>query len=223
MSEVHILGHCNSTLAILVDTLGVSAKALSRVNVVSNVPVIDETPWKPHQFFEFSVQELNIDQWDGKFENLIMGVYKPKSKRIVFEAFNGSHGIRYSDYSCLFHPAATVSPQAGLGHGVFLAPGTIIAPFASIGDLVTVNRNTSVGHHTKIGAFSSINPGCTIAGKCEIGENVTVGIGAVILDGLTIGRNTIIGAGSVVTRSIPDDVVALGTPAKVVKHRSELQ
>jgi sugar O-acyltransferase (sialic acid O-acetyltransferase NeuD family) len=223
MSEAHILGHCNATLAILVDTLGVSGKALSHINVVCNVPVADETPWKPHHSFEISVQELQIEEWDGKFQNLIMGVYKPESKRIVFQAFSRSHGIQYSDYSCLFHPAATASPQTDFGYGVFLAPGTIISPFASIGDLVTVNRNTSIGHHTKIGAFTSINPGCNIAGKCEIGENVSIGIGAVILDGLTIGHNAIIGAGSIVNRSIPDDAVAWGTPAKVIKHRSELQ
>jgi sugar O-acyltransferase (sialic acid O-acetyltransferase NeuD family) len=223
MSEVHILGHCNSTLAILVDTLGVSKKAISSISVVSNVPVTDETPWMPHESFGFSVQELQVDEWDGKFQKLIMGVYKPETKRIVLEAFGRSHGIRNSDYSCLFHPAATTSPQTDFGYGVFLAPGTIISPFASIGDLVTVNRNTSIGHHTRIGAFTSISPGCSIASKCRIGESVAIGIGTVILDGLTIGRNAIIGAGSVVNRSIPDGVVAWGAPAKVIKPRSELQ
>jgi len=220
MSEVHILGHCNATLAVLVDALGVSEKAISTIFVVSNIPVTDDTPWKPHDSFGFRVQEFQINDWDGKFQNLIMGVYKPETKRKVVEAFIRSHGIHHSDFSCLFHPSATVSPQSDIGYGVFLAPGTTISPFASMGDLVTVNRNTSIGHHTKIGSFTSINPGCNIAGKCTIGENVSIGIGAVILDGLSIGRNAIIGAGSLVTRSIPDDVVAWGTPAKVIKSRS---
>jgi acetyltransferase-like isoleucine patch superfamily enzyme len=37
------------------------------------------------------------------------------------------------------------------------------------------------------------------------------------LDGITIGKNTIIGAGSIVTRDIPDDVVAWGSPCKIKK------
>jgi sugar O-acyltransferase (sialic acid O-acetyltransferase NeuD family) len=221
MSELHILGHCNATLAILVDSVGASRWAISRVTVVSNIPVTDETPWQPHGSFGFSVRELPSRDWDGQFEELIMGVYKPETKRIVYEAFSGSHGIQRSDYSSLYHLSAIVSAQARVGHGVFLAPGAIIAPFATLGDLVTINRNTSIGHHTTIGAFSSINPGCNIGGKCEVGENVTIGLGSAVLDHVTIGRNTVIGAGSVVTRSIPEDVVAWGAPAKVIRPRSE--
>lgn len=223
MSDIQILGHCNSTLAILLDTLGVAGNTNARIDVVSNVPVSDDTPWHPQQSYGFSIREIQIDEWDGKFQKLIMGVYKPRTKRLVLNAFNQSHGIQASDYFSLCHPASVVSPQATLGPGVFLAPGTIVAPFASIGNLVTINRNTSIGHHTTIGAFTSINPGCNIAGKCEIGENVSIGIGAVILDGLTIGNNTVIGAGSIVTRSVPDDVVAWGSPAKIIKHRSDLK
>jgi sugar O-acyltransferase (sialic acid O-acetyltransferase NeuD family) len=223
MSEIHILGHCNSTLSILVDTLGVSENAASCINVISNVPVDDDTPWHPHAAFGFSIREIRSDEWDGAFQRLLMGVYKPATKRLVFDAFLRSHGIRFSDYASLCHPTSVASPQSELGPGVFLAPGTIVAPFASLGNLVTVNRNASVGHHTKVGAFTSINPGCSIAGKCEIGENVSIGIGAVILDGLSIGSNSIIGAGSIVTRSIPDDVVAWGSPAKVVKQRVHVQ
>jgi len=47
---------------------------------------------------------------------------------------------------------------------------------------------------------------------CWIGANVT------ILPGVVVGENAVIGAGSVVTKSIPNRVVAVGNPAKVVKH-----
>jgi len=223
MSEVHILGHCNSTLAILIDALGVSGEAIRHVKVVSNVPVDDDTPWQPHPSFGFEVEELSQEQWDGAFRRLLIGVYKPETKRVVCDAFGRSHGIRHSDFSRVVHPAAIVSPGATLGFGVFLAPGTIVAPFAALGDFVTVNRNSSIGHHTRVGSFTSINPGCQVAGKCRIGANVTVGIGAIILDGLSIGDNAVIAAGSVVTRSLPGDVVAMGTPAKVVRQREELR
>ena len=49
-----------------------------------------------------------------------------------------------------------------------------------------------------------------------IGSDVWVGGGALILPGVTIGSRSVIGAGSVVTRDIPDDVLAVGNPCRVV-------
>lgn len=50
-----------------------------------------------------------------------------------------------------------------------------------------------------------------------IGKNVWIGGGTIILPGVTIGDNTVIGAGSVVTKDIPADTIAYGTPCKVHK------
>jgi len=50
-----------------------------------------------------------------------------------------------------------------------------------------------------------------------IGDNVWIGGNAVIMPGVVIGDNVTIGAGSVVTRSIPDGVVAVGNPCRVVR------
>lgn len=54
-----------------------------------------------------------------------------------------------------------------------------------------------------------------------IGDNVFIGAGTIVLPGVRIGNNVIIGAGSVVSRSIPDNVVAIGCPTKVVKSIDE--
>ena len=55
----------------------------------------------------------------------------------------------------------------------------------------------------------------------RIGENVWIGAGVIIVPGVTIGKNTVIGAGSVVTKDIPDNVVAVGNPCKVLREVSE--
>jgi maltose O-acetyltransferase len=50
-----------------------------------------------------------------------------------------------------------------------------------------------------------------------IGSDVWVGSGALILPGVTVGSRTVIGAGSVVTRDLPDDVLAVGNPCRVLR------
>ena len=52
----------------------------------------------------------------------------------------------------------------------------------------------------------------------EIGSDVWVGGGAIICPGVRIGSKSVIGAGSVVTRDIPDGVIAVGNPCRVVRE-----
>ena len=55
----------------------------------------------------------------------------------------------------------------------------------------------------------------------HIKKNVWIGSGATILPGVTVGENSIIGAMSVVTKDIPDNVIAFGNPARVVRKITE--
>jgi maltose O-acetyltransferase len=52
----------------------------------------------------------------------------------------------------------------------------------------------------------------------EIGSDVWIGGGAIICPGVNIGSKTVIGAGSVVTRDIPEGVVAVGNPCRVIRE-----
>lgn len=61
------------------------------------------------------------------------------------------------------------------------------------------------------------------AGKVTIGDNCFIGMNAIILKGVKIGNNCVIGSGSVVTRDIPDNSVAVGSPARVICTIEELR
>ena len=89
---------------------------------------------------------------------------------------------------------------------------------------VTIGNNTWLG--PGVGVFAVAHP-MEAAGRVDrlgiakpitIGDNVWVGGNATILMGVTIGNNVIIGAGSVVTHDIPDNAVAVGNPAKVIRY-----
>lgn len=55
----------------------------------------------------------------------------------------------------------------------------------------------------------------------RIGNNCWLGAGVIVMPGVTIGENTVIGAGSVVTRDIPANVVAVGSPCRVLREVGE--
>lgn len=54
-----------------------------------------------------------------------------------------------------------------------------------------------------------------------IGDNVWIGGGSIILPGVKVGKNSVIGAGSVVTKDIPENVVAVGNPGRVLREIGE--
>jgi acetyltransferase-like isoleucine patch superfamily enzyme len=60
-----------------------------------------------------------------------------------------------------------------------------------------------------------------VYGRIRVGNNVFIGVHTIILPGVSIGDNVVIGAGSVVNKDIPDNVVAAGVPAKIIKNIEE--
>jgi acetyltransferase-like isoleucine patch superfamily enzyme len=63
----------------------------------------------------------------------------------------------------------------------------------------------------------------TTKGDIKIGDDAWLGFGVIVLSGVRIGEGAVVGAGSVVTDPVPDAAVAVGTPARVVKMRSDIE
>ena len=62
----------------------------------------------------------------------------------------------------------------------------------------------------------------TSKGPIIVGDDVWLGTGVIVLAGVTIGDGAVVGAGSVVTKSIPAGAIAVGSPAKVIRMRTDL-
>jgi acetyltransferase-like isoleucine patch superfamily enzyme len=60
-------------------------------------------------------------------------------------------------------------------------------------------------------------PDLELTAPVRVGNNVYIGMNTIILPGVNIGNRVIIGAGSIVTKDIPDNSVAVGSPARIVK------
>jgi maltose O-acetyltransferase len=67
----------------------------------------------------------------------------------------------------------------------------------------------------------SRNSGYEYGIDVSIGDNVWIGGNVCIMPGVNIGNNVVIGAGSVVTKDIPDNMIAVGNPCKVVREITE--
>ena len=69
--------------------------------------------------------------------------------------------------------------------------------------------------------FRKIVPDLEITKPIVVGNDVYIGNNVIILPGVTIGNKVIIGAGAVVSKDIPDNSVAVGVPARVIKTADE--
>lgn len=125
------------------------------------------------------------------------------------------------EFATLVHPTAHVSSKSTVGEGTSLSVGCIVAGYTRFGRYVQVNRGVTIGHHTEIGDFVTIQPGVNLAGNCRVDPHVYLGIGATVVDGVRIGAHSVVGAGAVVTEDVPDRVLVVGVPARVVKEGIE--
>ena len=94
---------------------------------------------------------------------------------------------------------------------------TDIGAFTYINSLngVKIGRQTQIGSHCSIYSVSTIDDK---SGPVTIGKNCRIGSHCTIMPGVHIGDNSIIGAHSFVPDSVPENVVAYGVPAKVIKR-----
>ncbi len=97
---------------------------------------------------------------------------------------------------------------------------------ADLGGLIHISQNCIIGprvimrtaNHNYSNIFKPKRSQGHSVGSIKIGENVWIGAGVTVLPGVTIGDNTVIGAGAVVSRNIPNNCVAVGIPAKIIKN-----
>ena len=79
---------------------------------------------------------------------------------------------------------------------------------------VIIEDFVQIGSHCSIYSMSTID---NKQGKVKLKKNCRIGSHCVVMPGVTVGENSIVGAFSFVNKDIPDDVIATGVPAKMIK------
>jgi sugar O-acyltransferase (sialic acid O-acetyltransferase NeuD family) len=117
------------------------------------------------------------------------------------------------------HPSAVIAKDAELGVGIVIMAGAIINPGAKIGNFCFIATGAQVEHDCIMGDFSSISAGSVTGGKVEIGKFSAITLGVTVLDRVKIGENSVIGSGSIVLKDVPSNVLAVGSPARIIRKR----
>lgn len=133
------------------------------------------------------------------------------SVRARLDALATSHGLQPAT---LVHPDATVGPHVRLAPGVAVFAGARLTTDVEIGRHTHVNQNATVAHDCVLGDYVTVNPLAALSGAVTLADRVTVGTGAVIVEGVRVGAGTVVGAGAVVVAGLPEDVTAVGVPAR---------
>jgi sugar O-acyltransferase (sialic acid O-acetyltransferase NeuD family) len=149
-----------------------------------------------------------------------IGIGNPVLRKKLYDKFTAIGGEFVSTISSSSF-IGSYDVEIGIGSNVL--SGTIFSNSSKIGMGCIVYYNSIITHDCIIGDFVEISPSATILGRATIGSFTQIGCNSTVLPNIKIGINVIVGAGSVVTKNLPDNCVAVGIPAKIIKELPPLE
>lgn len=122
------------------------------------------------------------------------------------------------EYPNLVHPTVLIGNDVSMGIGNIICAGTILTVNVKMGNFCQLNLKTTVGHDCILGDFTTSACSVDFAGGSATDIGVYLGNQSTLLPSTWVGAFSIVGAGAVVNHDIPPGVIAVGVPAKVIKH-----
>lgn len=194
---------------------GASGHAKVIIDIVKSLSlqvdhILDDDPSVKYLAGHKVCHEVTKDFCEGE---TLISIGNNKVRKKISEDFLG--GI----HPAIAHSSAVISSSAKLMRGTVVMANASINSSALIGEHCIINTGATVEHDCILGNFVHISPGAALAGNVKVGEGAHIGIGAVVIPGVEIGKWVTVGAGAVVINDVPDGVVVVGNPAKVIKDK----
>ena len=124
-------------------------------------------------------------------------------------------------------PGAIIRDQVDIGDRAVIMMGAIINIGAVIGEDTMIDMGAVLGGRATVGKHCHIGAGAVLAGVIEpasatpviVEDDVLIGANAVVIEGVHIEKGAVIAAGAVVINDVPDNAVAAGCPARIIKQK----
>ncbi len=160
----------------------------------------------------FGATEL-LEGRPGNAEACVVGIGRNSIRARYFERARDL-GYRLPP---VVHPSAVIASDVVLSPGLCVMAGAVVNPGTELGINVVLNTNSAVDHDNRIGDHAHLHPGAILSGGVEVGPYTYIGTNAAVNPYLKIGARSMVGSGAVVTHNIPDGVLAVGVPAKIIR------
>lgn len=154
----------------------------------------------------------NAPLYSYKDTEFIIAIGNNNIRKDICERFKGLK------YFTAIHPTALIGNNVSLKSGTVVMPRAIINANTYIGSHVIINSGAIVEHDNVIDDFAHISSGTTLCGGVTVGQSTHIGANSTVIPCIKIGSNSVIGAGATVISDILSNVVAVGTPAKIIKN-----
>ena len=149
-----------------------------------------------------------------------IGIGNPILRKKLYDKFTAMGGKFVSTISS---SSSIGSYDVEIGFGSNILSGSIFSNSSRIGMGCIIYYNVIITHDCKVGDFVELSPNAILLGNVEVGSYSRIGSNATILPNIKIGKNVLVGAGSVVTKDLPDNCVAAGIPARIIKELPPLE
>lgn len=149
-----------------------------------------------------------------------IGIGNPLLRKNIYDKFINLGG----KFTSVISSSASIGAyDVRIGTGSNILTGSILANGSILGKGCIVYYNSVITHDCVVGDFVELSPSITLLGRSVIGSYSQIGSSATILPDIKVGENVIIGAGSIVIKDLPDNCVAVGIPAKIIKELTPLE
>ena len=122
-----------------------------------------------------------------------------------------------SRFATIIHPSVGRARDATIGCNTIIMSNVVISCGVSIGSHCVILPNTVVSHDSAVGDYCCIGSNVSVSGSVRIGKNCYIGSGTKLREDISIGACTLVGLGSNVLCDLPAGVVAVGSPARVIR------
>ena len=179
------------------------------------IGVLDDTPGLQNTKISDLPVLGNIDEWQ-RFTDayFVVALGSPRFRKNIVERMESQGKVQFGT---LIHHSVQCSKYISIGEGCIITAGCILTTQISLGRHCICNLSSTVGHDTAFADYVTIAPRVAISGNINLGSGVEIGTGAVLIEKLSVGSGSFIGAGALVTKTVPENVLVVGAPARQIK------